>query len=179
MINWVGENAAAIQALTSAVALIITAVLAVLTHQYVKLTREVSRASADQVALMRDQFAIARRQQALALVALCQRIRIPLDALDPRGAGFKQLKNLSQLGASDIQDLSSFARGIDEEAVMLAGKAASALRVLLKLHERVKLIPDQVAWIADQAETAEYLEARDAAPRRLAELEAVARRAVA
>lgn len=175
--KWLADNATAIQAFTSVAALIITGVLARLTHEYVKLTRALSKASTEQVSMMREQHAASRRQQALALVALCQRLRVPLDALDPTGAGFKQLKNLSQLAASDIQDIGRFAQSIDENAVLLAGKATSALRVLLKLHERVKVIPDGLGWIADRTESAEYLEARDAAPRRLAELEAIARSA--
>lgn len=176
---WLASNAVEIQVLTSVAALLITLVLALLTHQYVRLTRDLSKASLEQVSMMRDQYSVARRQQALALVALCQRLRIPLDALDPTSASFKQLKNLSQLGASDIQDVGSFAQSLNEEAVLIAGKATSALRVLLKLHERVRLIPDVVGWIADKSEAAEYLEARDAAPRRLADLEAVARRVAA
>jgi hypothetical protein len=80
--NWLRENAAVIQALSSGAGLVVTAVLAWLTWRYVRLTRDIASSSLEQVKYIREAGQAMLRQNATALESLALRIRTGLGQHD-------------------------------------------------------------------------------------------------
>jgi hypothetical protein len=170
--NWFRENAAIIQALSSAAGLAITAVLAWLTWRYVCLTREIATSSLEQVKHIREAGRVSLRQNATALKFLALRTRTALgQQLNPDTANHKQLRAVDFLTDREIVDLQTLAREVNDVAITSASDAAQHLRVIHGMVQTAKQIDEAMGWIPTHEEAGRWKKAIEGAHRALQEIE--------
>jgi len=163
--NWLNDNAAAIQALSGVAVLLVTAVLALLTARYVRLTRE-------QVRLIRESARIVLQQNASALKALALRIRVGLgQTVSPDTPSHSGLRSFDVLVEQDIADLQALAKNVNPVAINSASDAAAHLRVIYAVVQTAKAVPLEIGWIPGPADRARWKKAVEGAHRALQEIE--------
>jgi hypothetical protein len=175
--NWLNQNAAAIQALSGIAALIVTGVLAWLTWNYVRLTREIARSSLEQVKYIREAARSALRQNAKALGSLALRLRVGLGQLDSTSPNDGQLRAFAQLAEQDITELQSLARQLNTQTITSASDAAAHLRIIYDMVQVVKKINEGIGWIPDANEKTRWKKAIEGAHRALHEIETACQQA--
>ena len=177
--DWLNQNASAVQALAAVATLIVTGALALLTARYVRLTRRIADSALEQVGHLKLTSRTVQKQAARALGALSKRIRVPLSGLDRPAARHDQLLDYSRLSQSDISDLEDLARQVSEDAIRYAGKAAVSLREIMGFIEEARRINRLTGWSPKATQIKDWEAAVDAAPKMLLELEAACQRAAA
>lgn len=173
--NWLKENAAAIQALSSVAALLVAAVLAWLTARYVRLTREIAASSLEQVKHIREAARLIQQQNAHALGTLALRIRVALGGLNSEIPKHKELRTFSLLTERDMADLQDLARQVNDRAIISASEAAGPLRVIHGMLQTAKDINEGTGWIPADQEAGSWKTAMETAHRKLQEVEAACR----
>jgi len=177
--DWLNQNASAVQALAAVATLIVTGALALLTGRYVRLTRRIADSALEQVEHSKLTSRTAQKQAARALDALSKRIRVPLSGLDRPAPRHDQLLDYSLLSQSDISDLEELARQVSEDAIRFAGKAAVSLRKIMGFIDEARHINRLTGWSPKAPQIKDWEVAVDAAPKMLLELEAACQRAAA
>lgn len=169
--NWFRENAAVIQALSSAAGLVVTAVLAWLTWRYVRLTREIANSSLEQVKYIREVARVSLRQSASALESLALRLRVGLGNLNPETPNHRQLCGFTLLTDQEITDLQALARDVNRPAITAASEAAGHLRAIYAMLQTAKGISEAMGWIPNAEEAGRWKKAIEGAHRALQEIE--------
>jgi hypothetical protein len=169
--NWFRENAAVIQALSSAAGLAVTAVLAWLTWRYVCLTSEIATSSLEQVKQIREAGRVILRQNATALKSLALRIRTALGQQLNDSANHKQLRAVDFLTDREIADLQTLAREVNDVAITSASDAAQHLRVIHGMVQTAKQIDLAMGWSPTHEEAGRWKKAIEGAHRALQEIE--------
>lgn len=173
--NWLANHSTAIQALAAVATTFVTVVLVVLTGRYVRLTREIAASSAEQLRQARELILDQRRRRADASIALIDRIRPPLAALDPSPILVDRLASFAHLNRDDIAELEALARDLDSRATHLAGKTAHALRQLVLLLERATQTNPDHGWLPTEQDHKHWYESHQAALKCLDELREICR----
>lgn len=123
-----------------------------------------AKAQIEQISLLRETERASLQRRALASKALARRIRIPLKQLTVPGPRHREAMSYSLLDDADIAQLEALAPSVDDEAIALAGKAATALRIVSGLLKKGKGINEGTGWSpsADEAQNWQFsLEAAD------------------
>ncbi len=155
--NWLNENATAIQALSGIAVLLVTGVLALLTSRYVRLTRDIANSSLEQIRLIRESARVVLQQNASALKALAFHIRVGLgQAVSPDAPRHNELRAFDVLAERDIADLQTLAKNVNVVAITSARDAAAHLRVIYAMVQTAKAIPLEMGWIPTPADTTRW-----------------------
>jgi hypothetical protein len=170
--NWFRDNAAVIQALSSAAGLVVTGVLAWLTWRYVRLTRDIASSSLEQVKHIREAGRVMLQQNAKALESLALRIRVGLGQLNSATPNHKELRAFALLTDREIADLQALARQVNSRAITSASDAAAHLRVIHDTVQTSKGIDEAMGWIPTAEDAGRWKRAIEGAHRALQEIEA-------
>jgi len=164
--NWLKDNAAAIQALSAVATLVVTSVLVWLTSKYVRLTRE-------QIQHIKEAARVTLQQSATALASLALRLRTGLgEELNSEMPNHRELRTFALLTDKEIADLQALAKDVNSRAVASASAAATHLRVILEMVRTAKGINEAMGWIPTPADTRRWKRAVEGAHRALQEIEA-------
>jgi hypothetical protein len=174
--DWLKNNAAAIQAIASIVGVLITAGLAAITYWYVRVTRAIARSSAEQTRQTKEIAEIHQRereeseqQSARTLWLIAQRSRVTLQATEFSFAG---LRVFHQPTEEDLVDINLLPRQLNNTNILIsANRAIISLRAILAFVERVKKKPVGIGWTPVQEETQYWTNAVEHAIKSLQEIE--------
>lgn len=177
--NWLNDNAAAIQALSGVAVLVVTGLLARLTSRYVRLTRDIANSSLEQVRLLRESMRADLQHNASALHALALGLRTGIgQQLDPETPKHNQLRAFAILTEREITDLQALANRVGGQAITSAGEAAGHLRVIHEMVQTAKGISEAMGWTPKAEDKARWRKAVEGADRSLQEIQVACQRVV-
>jgi len=162
--DWLKDNAAAIQALSAVATLVVTSVLVWLTSKYVRLTSE-------QIQHIKDAARVTLRQSATALGSLALRLRTGLGQVNSEPPNHRELRAFALMTEKEIADLQALAREVNSRAIGSASDAATHLRVILEIVQAAKGVTEGTGWIPSREDTIRWKKFVEGAHRSLQEIE--------
>jgi hypothetical protein len=161
MVQWLNENAGAIQALASVGSLVVTGLLAWFTYQYVRLTRDLVASSLEQTQHMKEIARAEQKQYACALGIFAFHLKNANGNLSDIPISTKLTESFF-LTESDITELRVLARKVNGKAVNLAIQATMSLRVIYGIIQKAKeeSINKNILWQPTDQEKEAWKKAR-------------------
>jgi hypothetical protein len=140
VLDFLNDNAPAIQAMAAVASLGAAVVLALITWRYVTLTASLARAAQDQVSLQRKGVATAHRQFASLLRMFDQRLQaLPLD----RSKG-ESIRDVITWEGSEVESLRELAAHVGPQSAEVAVELSARLTWIRERVETVKATPRPV-----------------------------------